>query len=173
MKNIHPEFAYQSRELAIQIEDTLGDPPDRKNYDQVVKTLIAEYAKGAGLEDVNFLSFALADYLQFNNPAGLLAQSSQYDDGDADSVFAMVSCADAQAKKALTTAFENDPELTRKAIVTAFLFKNHNRWSEEDHSLESLQRDENNEEESEDESEQLTPGHDIAHLFDERGDENA
>ncbi len=31
-KNIHDEFAYQSRELGAQIEDTLGDPPDRKNY---------------------------------------------------------------------------------------------------------------------------------------------
>ena len=45
MKNIHPEFAYQSRELGIQIEDTLGDPPDRKNYANVVKSLLGEYAK--------------------------------------------------------------------------------------------------------------------------------
>ncbi len=48
MKNIHPEFAYQSRELGIQIEDTLGDPPDRKNYAKVIKSLIGEFANGTG-----------------------------------------------------------------------------------------------------------------------------
>jgi len=44
-KNIHHEFAYQSRELGFQIEDTLGEPPDRKNYANVIKALLGEFAK--------------------------------------------------------------------------------------------------------------------------------
>ncbi len=169
--NIHPEFAYQSRELGIQIEDTLGDPPDKKNYAKVVKSLLGEYANGAGIDDVNFLSFALAEHLRFTDPAGLLAQSAQYDEGDAAKVLTMVSCDSAEANKALETVFANDPELARKAIITAFLFKNHNRWTDEDHSLESLQKDEDNEDDEDED--QLTQGHDIEHLFDTRGDENA
>lgn len=168
MKNIHPEFAYQSRELGIQIEDTLGDPPDRKTYAKVVKALLVEYANGSGIDDVNFLSFALVDHLSFDNPAGLLAQSAQYDEGDAAKVLKMVSSSDADTNKALLTVAEENPELARKAIITAFLFKNHNRWTDEDHSLESLQREEGDEDEDED---QLAQGHDIEHLFDERGDE--
>lgn len=171
MKNIHPEFAYQSRELAIQIEDTLGDPPNKKNYAQVVRSLIGEYAKGDGIDDVNFLSFALADFLEFKDPSGLLKECAQYDEGDAEKVLRMVSCNDADASKALVTTAESNPELIRKAIITAFLFKNHKRWSDEDHSLDALQKaEENDEDEDED---QLEAGHDIEHLFDQRGDENA
>ncbi len=63
-----------------------------------------------------------------------------------------------------------DPELARKAIITAFLFKNTKRWTDEDHSLEALQKDEGgDEDEDEDQFEQ---GQDIDHLFDTRGDEN-
>jgi hypothetical protein len=171
MKNIHPEFAYQSRELGIQIEDTLGDPPDKKNFARVVKTLIGEYANGAGLDDVNFFSFALVEYLQFNDPAGLLEQSAQYDEGDADKVLKMVSCVDAESSKALATVAASDPELARKAIITAFLFKNQKRWSDEDHSLDSL-REEEDRDEDDDEEDQMEAGHDIEHLFDQRGDEN-
>lgn len=171
MKNIHPEFAYQARELGIQIEDTLGNPPDKKNYARVVKTLIGEYANGSGLDDVNFFSFALAEYLQFNDPAGLLAQSSRYDEGDAAKVLKMVSCTDAESSKALATVAASDPELARKAIITAFLFKNQKRWSDEDHSLDAL-REEEDRDDDEDED-QMEAGHDIEHLFDQRGDENA
>ena len=39
MKNVHPEFSFQSRELEGQIEGTLGDPPNRKNYDMMVNAL--------------------------------------------------------------------------------------------------------------------------------------
>jgi hypothetical protein len=170
MKRIHPEFAYQSRELGVQIEDTLGEPPDRKNYAKVIKSLIGEYANGSEIDDVNLLSFALVDHMRFDDPAGLLAQSKQYDEGDASIVLQMVSCDDDEATKALTNVFNNNPELARKAIITAFLFKNHNRWSDEDNSLEALQKDEGNNDEDED---QLTPGLDIEHLFDSRGDENA
>lgn len=170
MKNIHPEFAYQSRELGIQIEDTLGDPPDKRNYTKVVHSLLGEYVNGSGIDDVNFLSFALVDYLSFDNPAGLLAEGAQYDEGDAAKVLTMVSCKDDVASLALASVSATDPELARKAIITAFLFKNHKRWTDEDHSLEALHKEEDNEDEDED---QLTPGHDIEHLFDTRGDDNA
>ena len=168
--NIHPEFAYQARELAIQIEDTLGDPPDKKNYAKVVKALLTEYANGDGIDDVNFLSFALADHLNFDDPAGLLAQSAKYDEGDATKALKMVSSSDNDTKMALLVVADENPELLRKAIITAFLFKNHSRWTEEDHSLESLQKDEDEEDEEDDD--QLTPGHDIDHLFDQHGDDN-
>jgi len=168
--NIHDEFAYQSRELGAQIEDTLGDPPDRKNYAKVIQSLLGEYAKGTEIDDVNLLSFALADFLRFDDPAGLLAQCKQYDQGDAAKVMTMVSCADAEAGKALSTVFGNNPELARKAVITAFLFKNVKRWSAEDHSLEALQKEEDGDD-VEDED-QLTPGHDFEQLFDVREDEN-
>lgn len=169
MKKIHPEFAYQSRELGAQIEDTLGEPPDRKNYARVIKSLIGEYANGSEIDDVNLLSFALADHIRFDDPAGLLAQCGQYDKGDASKMLSMVSCVDEDASKALTAVCTNNPELARKAIITAFLFKNPKRWSDEDNSLEALQKEEGGEEEDED---QVTPGQDIEHLFDSRGDEN-
>jgi len=170
MKRIHSEFAYQSRELGAQIEDTLGEPPDKKNYAKVIKSLIGEYANGTEIDDVNLLSFALVDYLRFDDPAGLLAQSRQYDEGDAAKVMKMVSCGDAEATKALMTVFNNNPELARKAVVTAFLFKNSHRWMDEDNSLDALQKDEDKDDEEDEE--QLTPGVDIEHLFDSRGDEN-
>ena len=169
MKNTHPEFAYQSRELGIQIEDTLGDPPDRRSYAKVIKSLIDEFACGSEIDDVNLLSFALADYLSFNDPAGLLAQSGQYDQGDAAKVVDMVSCNDTEAAKALKTVANSNPELARRAIITAFLFKNPKRWSDEDHSLETLQKSEGGDDEEED---RLTLGHDIEHLFDANGDKN-
>lgn len=171
MKNIHPEFAYQSRELGIQIEDTLGDPPDRKTYARVIKSLIGEFSSGLAIDDLNLLSFALVDYLRFNDPAGLLAEAAQFDEGDAAKVLRMVSCDDVEAGEALANVASADPELTRKAIITAFLFKNHKRWTDEDHSLEALQKDEDGDDDEDED--QITEGHDIEHLFDTRGDENA
>jgi hypothetical protein len=170
MKNIHPEFAYQSRELGIQIEDTLGDPPDRKNYARVVDSLLGEYANGFGLDDVNMLSFALADRLHFDDAAGLLAQAAQYDEGDAAPVLRMVGCNDDAAKAALDAVAEANPELARKAIITAFLHLNRKRWTDEDHSLEALQKDEGDDED-EDEDQDMH-GRNIEHLFDTSGDEN-
>lgn len=169
MKKIHPEFAFQSRELGAQIEDTLGEPPNRKNYAKVIKSLIGEYANGSEIDDVNLLSFALADYIRFDDPAGLLAQCEHYDKGDASKILSMVSCIDDDASKALTAVCTSNPELARKAVITAFLFKNQKRWTDEDHSLEALQKDEGGEDEDED---QLAPGHDFEQLFDSRGDEN-
>jgi len=173
MKNkIHHEFAYQSRELGAQIEDTLGEPPDRKNYARVIQSLIGEYAKGAEIDDVNLLSFALADHLRFDDPAGLLAQCRQYDKGDAAKAVAMVSCADAEAGKALATVFAGNPELARKAILTAFLFKNTKRWTEADDSLETLQEEEDDDVDEGEDDERGVPGQDVIDLFDTREDGN-
>ena len=169
-KNIHPEFAYQSRELGAQIEDTLGEPPDRKKYAMVIASLLGEYAKGTEIDDVNLLSFALADYLRFDDPAGLLAQCKQYDKGDAAQVITMVSCADAEAGKALAAVASNNPELARKAIITAFLFKNTKRWATEDNSLEALQEEESGKEMQDEDH--VEPGQDFMDLFDARGDGN-
>ena len=169
-KNIHHEFAYQSRELGIQIEDTLGEPPDLKNYAQVIASLLGEYAKGTEIDDVNLLSFALVDYLRFDDPAGLLAQCGHYDKGDAAAAINMVSCADTTASKALAAVAASNPELARKAIITAFLFKNTKRWAPEDNSLEALQEEEGgNGMEDED---HVEPGQDFMDLFDSRGDGN-
>lgn len=168
MKKIHPEFAYQSRELGIQIEDTLGEPPDRKNYAKVIKSLIDEFARGSEIDDVNLLSFALVDHLKFDDPAGLLAQSDDYDQGE--SVLHMVSCRDETAAQALNKVARLNPKLARRAIISAFLYKNPKRWREEDHTLETLQKSEGGDDEDED---QLLPGHDIEHLFDANGGENA
>lgn len=173
-KNIHHEFAYQSRELGAQIEDTLGDPPDRKNYARVIASLIGEYAKGTEIDDVNLLSFALLDHLRFDDPAGLLAQCRQYDVGDAAQVVKMVSCSDAGAGKALATVFSNNPELARKAIITAFLFKNSKYWTVEDDSLEALQEEEGGDKDMDDDedAERGVPGQDVIDLFDTREDGN-
>jgi hypothetical protein len=175
-KNIHHEFAYQSRELGVQIEDMLGDPPDRKNYAKVIASLLGEYARGIDIDDVNLLSFALLDFLSFDDPAGLLAQCKQYDKGDAAKVVAMVSCADTAANKALAAVSAKNPELARKAILTAFLFKNTKRWAPEDNSLESLEEEENEADKEKgngmEDEEDVGPGQDFMDLFDSRGDGN-
>jgi hypothetical protein len=172
-KNIHHEFAFQSRELGAQIEDTLGEPPDRKNYARVIASLIGEYANGREIDDVNLLSFALVDYLRFDDPAGLLAQCRQYDKGDAAKTVAMVSCADAEAGKALAAVAAGNPELARKAIITAFLFKNTKRWATEDNSLDALQEEENKAEgHGMEDEDHVEPGQDFMDIFDSRGDGN-
>jgi hypothetical protein len=173
MKSIHPEFIYQSRELGIQIEDTLGEPPDRRNYDRVIDSLIGEFAKGTEIDDVNLLSFALANHLVFDDATGLLAEGEQYDDGDAAKVLKMVSCSNVESGNALAAVFVANPELARKAIITAFLFKNPKRWTDEDHSLDALQEEEDKENNIEDDEEQVAYGEDIENLFDTRGDDNA
>lgn len=167
MKNTHSEFAYQSRELGIQIEDTLGDPPDRKYYAKVTRSLIDEFAGNSAIDDVNLLAFALADHLTFSDPAGLLTESAQYDGGDIERVLAMVSCSDETAARALVCVAGANPELARRAIITVFLYKNPKRWSEEDQSLEALQKSEGGDEEDE---EQTMQGQGIDHLFDSNGD---
>jgi len=172
MKSIHPEFMYQSRELGIQIEDTLGEPPDRRNYERVIDALIGEFAKGTEIDDVNLLSFALANHLVFADAPGLLAESRHYDKGDAAKVLKMVSCSNVESGNALATVFTADPELARKAIITAFLYKNPKRWTDEDHSLQALQEEEDKENKVEDDEDQVEYSEEIENLFDTRGDEN-
>ena len=72
MKNVHPEFSFQSRELEGQIEGTLGDPPNKKNYNMMVSALVSEYANGDGLDDVNLMAFALVDCIKFKYPKCLM-----------------------------------------------------------------------------------------------------
>ena len=164
---------YQSRELGIQIEDTLGEPPDRRNYDRVINALIGEFASGMEIGDVNLLSFALANHLVFDDAPGLMAESRHYDKGDAAKVLKMVSCSNVESGNALATVFVADPELARKAIITAFLYKNPKRWTDEDHSLQALQEEEDKENKIEDDEEEVAQGEEIENLFDTRGDENA
>jgi hypothetical protein len=171
MKSIHQEFLYQSRELGVQISDTLGEPPDRKRYDRVIESLIGEYAKGSGIDDVNMLSFALADHLVFGDAKGLLAEAESYDEGDAAKVMKMVSTTTATSGDALAAVFAADPELARRAVITAFLFKNPKGWKDEDHSLDALQEEEDKQNGDEDEDQSLH-GENIEHLFDTRGDGN-
>src|SRR3954449_13418669 len=122
MKRVHPEFAYQARELEGQIEGVLGDPPNRKNYDMMVEALVSEYASGGGIDDVNMMAFALVDKIRFTDPKGLLREASDYEGGDAASVFAMAAC-DGEGGEMYRAMTENHPELARQAIITAFLHK--------------------------------------------------
>ena len=92
MRKVHPEFAYQSRELDGQIDGILGDPPNKKNYKMMVDALVSEYAGGGGIEDVNMMSFALVDHLTFSNSKGLLKEAGDYEGGDPAKVFAMAAC---------------------------------------------------------------------------------
>jgi hypothetical protein len=124
---------------------------------------------------VNLLSFALADHLSFDDPAGLLAQCKQYDQGDAAKTITMVSCADAMAAKALATVAAKNPELVRKSIITAFLFKNAKLWIDVDNSLDALEQDEQENEKGNNEIEDeahFEPGQDFVDIFDTREDAN-
>ncbi len=171
MKSIHPEFHYQTRELGYQISDTLGEPPDRKRYERVIASLIGEYANGTVIDDVNMLSFALVDHLVFGDAKGLLAEARDYEEGDAAKVMKLVSTTTATSGDALAAVFAADPELARKAVITAFLFKNSKGWKEEDNSLAALQEEEDKANADEDEDESFH-GENIEHLFDTRGDGN-
>lgn len=162
MKKVHPEFAYQSRELGGQIDGILGDPPNRKNYDMMVSALVSEYASGGGIEDVNMMSFALVDYITFSNPKGLLNEAAEYDGGNPSKVFAMAACeGDAEAMYASMT--ENHPDLARQAIITAFLFKNPRLWEEDDQSLDQLGENDD----GDDEQEEDGVSDDFAQMFDQ------
>ncbi|MES2299637.1 MAG: hypothetical protein V4582_21545 [Pseudomonadota bacterium] len=166
MRKVHPEFAYQSRELGGQIEGILGDPPNRKNYEAMVNALVGEYADGGGIEDVNMMSFALVDHIRFSDPGGLLAESIDYEQGNPALVFSMASCEGAGA--AMYAAMtDNHPELARQAIITAFLFKHPRMWSEDDQSLDQLSANDDGDDEHEDDG----VSDDFAQMFDQDGDE--
>jgi hypothetical protein len=171
MKKVHPEFAFQSRELEGQIDGTLGDPPNRKNYDMMVQALVSEYANGDGLDDVNMMAFALVDRIRFTDPKGLIREAMDYEGDDLAKVFAMANCDGADGKdeegKAMYAAIcENHPELARQAIVTAFLYKNQARWEDDDQSLEQLGKDDEGDDDELDES---AAGGDFTQIFDQEG----
>ncbi|RZT04360.1 hypothetical protein SAMN05216319_3858 [Duganella sp. CF402] len=166
MRKVHPEFAYQSRELEGQIEGILGDPPDRKNYQRMVDALVGEYADGGGIEDVNMLAFALVDHIEFNNPKGLLAEAEDYEFGDAARVFAMASCKGDEAARMYEAIGQSMPDLARQAIITAFLHKNPRKWDDDDQSLEQLSaNDDGDDIEDEDGA-----SDDFAQMFDQDGE---
>jgi hypothetical protein len=167
MKKVHPEFAFQSRELEGQIDGTLGDPPNRKNYDMMVQALVSEYANGDGLDDVNLMAFALVDRIRFTDPKGLAREAMDYESDDPAKVFAMANCdVDEQGKAMYAAVCENHPELARQAIVTAYLFKNQARWEDDDQSLEQLAR---NDEGDDDDLDESAVGDDFSQIFDQEG----
>jgi hypothetical protein len=167
MKRVHPEFAYQARELEGQIEGILGDPPNRKNYDMMVNALVSEYTSGGGLDDVNLMAFALVDRIRFTDPKGLLREAADYEGDDPARVFAMAAV-DGEGEAMYRAMTENYPELARQAIITAFLHKNQKGWVDEDQSLEQLARDE--EEGDEDEMDDTAVSDDFTQIFDQEGD---
>ncbi|MDB5754500.1 MAG: hypothetical protein JWR56_928 [Massilia sp.] len=162
MRKIHPEFAYQSRELEGQIDGILGDPPNRKNYQMMQSALASEYAGGGGIEDVNMMSFALVDHISFSNPKGLLREAAEYEGGNPEQVFAM-ACCEGDAAAMYRAMTDNHPELARQAIITAFLFKNQRKWDDEDQSLEQLSRND----EGDDEHDEDSVTDDFAQMFDQ------
>lgn len=164
MKHVHPEFSFQSRELEGQIEGTLGDPPNRKNYDMMVGALVSEYADGGGIDDVNMMAFALVDRIRFLDGKGLMREALDYADGDPARVFAMAECTGDEGKKMYEAMTANFPELARQAIITAFLFKNQGRWDDDDQSLEQLGRDDDGDDDDMDDS---AATDDFTQLFDE------
>ncbi len=165
MRKVHPEFAYQSRELGGQIDGILGDPPNRKNYDLMVAALVSEYASGGGIEDVNMMSFALVDHLTFSNPKGLLAEAGEYEGGNPAKVFAMAAC-EGEAGAMYAAMTENHPELARQAIITAFLFKHPRQWDEDDQSLDQLSENDD----GDDVGDEDGVSDDFAQMFDQDGE---
>ena len=168
MRKVHPEFAYQSRELGGQIDGILGDPPNRKNYDSMVNALISEYASGGGIEDVNMLAFALVDHVRFSNPKGLLAESEDYEFGDASAVFAMASCDGEDAARMYAAIEESFPDLARQAIITAFLFKHPRLWDDDDQSLDQLSANDDGDDVHDDDQ----VADEFSQMFDPDGDDH-
>jgi hypothetical protein len=166
MRKVHPEFAYQSRELEGQIEGILGDPPDRKNYQRMVDALVGEYADGGGIEDVNMLAFALVDHIEFNNPKGLLAEAEDYEFGDAARVFAMASCKGDEPARMYEAIGQSMPDLARQAIITAFLHKNPRKWDDDDQSLDQLSANDD----GDDIDDEDMASDDFAQMFDQDGE---
>ena len=167
MKNVHPEFSFQSRELDGQIEGTLGDPPNKKNYDMMVGALVSEYASGSGLDDVNLMAFALVDCIRFKDPKGLMREAADYEGADPARVFAMAECTSDEGRAMYESMTANYPELARQAIITAFLYKNQGRWDDEDRSLDRLAE---GDEGDDDDMEDTAATDDFTQLFDADGE---
>lgn len=167
MKNVHPEFSFQSRELEGQIEGTLGDPPNKKNYDMMVNALVSEYASGSGLDDVNLMAFALVDCIRFKDPKGLMREAADYEGADPARVFAMAECTSDEGRAMYESMTANYPILARQAIITAFLYKNQGRWDDEDRSLDRLAE---GDEGDDDDMEDTAATDDFTQLFDADGE---
>ena len=167
MKRVHPEFAYQSRELEGQIEGTLGDPPNKKNYQMMVDALVSEYAGGSGIDDVNLMAFALVDKIKFTDPKGLLREAADYEGDGVDKVFAMAECSGEDGAAMYAAMTENHPELARQAIITAFLYKHQQRWEDDDQSLEQLARGDEGDDEDDEEG---MVSDDFTGIFDGEGE---
>lgn len=165
MKRIDDEFAFQVRELADQVTGILGDPPNQKNYDMMVKALLAEYTKKTIVEDVNLLSFALVDHLSFDKPGRLLTAAKKYHSPHPAEVAAMVSCASTDYTALLARLFESHPELTRQAVIVAFLHKNPDLWLVQE-SAPEIDEEDDEDELDEDEG----PTEHLADMFDEAQD---
>lgn len=166
MRKVHPEFAYQSRELGGQIDGILGDPPNRKNYDMMVGALMSDYASGGGIDDVNMMSFALVDHITFSNNKGLLSEATEFDGGNPEKVFAMAAC-EGEAEAMYAAMTENHPDLARQAIITAFLFKNPRLWDDDDQSLDQLGENDDGDDKHDDDD---GVSDDFAQMFDQDGD---
>jgi hypothetical protein len=162
MRKVHPEFAYQSRELGGQIDGILGDPPNRKNYAMMQSALVSEYAAGGGIEDVNMMSFALVDHITFSNPKGLLKEAAEYEGGDPSKVFGMAAC-EGEAGAMYSAMTQNHPELARQAIITTFLFKHPRQWDDDDQSLDQLSENDD----GDDEHDEDGVSDDFAQMFDQ------
>ena len=169
MKNVHPEFSFQSRELEGQIEGTLGDPPNRKNYDMMVGALVSEYAGGSGLDDVNLMAFALVDKIKFLDPKGLMREAADYAGGDPARVFAMAECQGEDGAAMYAAMTENHPELARQAIITAFLYKHQQRWEDDDQSLDQLAEGDEGDDEDDD-MDGTAATDDFTQIFDGEGE---
>jgi len=167
MKNVHPEFSFQSRELDGQIEGTLGDPPNKKNYQMMVDALVSEYAGGSGLDDVNLMAFALVDCIKFKDPKGLMREAGDYEGTDPERVFAMAECGGEQGAAMYAAMTATYPELARQAIITAFLYKNQGRWDDEDRSLDRLAEGDDGDD---DDMEDSAATDDFTQLFDGDGE---
>lgn len=167
MKNVHPEFSFQSRELDGQIEGTLGDPPNKKNYDMMVGALVSEYASGSGLDDVNLMAFALVDCIRFKDPKGLLREAGDYESDIPSRVFAMAECEGEQGRAMYEAMTANYPELARQAIITAFLYKNQGRWEDEDRDFARLG---DGDEGGDDDMDDTAATDDFTQLFDADGE---
>ncbi len=166
MRRVHPEFAFQARELAEQVEGILGDPPDRKNYQAMTKALVTEYANGAGIEDLNMMAFALVDVIDIADPKALLADAEDFEFGDPARVFGAVSCPAGEAAKMLEAIEENHPDLGRQAIVTAFLHKHPRMWDDDDTSLDQLAEGDD----GDDDEEEGGASDDFTQMFDQEGE---
>ena len=168
MKRVHPEFAYQSRELEGQIDGTLGDPPNKKNYNMMVDALVSEYAGGSGIDDVNLMAFALVDKIRFTDPKGLLREAADYEGGDPAPVFAMATCEGEDGAAMYAAMTENHPELARQAIITAFLYKHQQRWQDDDQSLDQLaEGDEGDDEDDVERMDDTSATDDFTQIFDQ------